>query len=55
MNNLAITFSGKGDLDKAIEIYENTLALQKQVLGDTHPNAIRTLFCLSLSSYIKGV
>ena len=54
MNNLANAFSDKGDLDKAIEIYENTLALRKQVLGDTHPDTLTSMNNLANAFSDKG-
>ncbi|MFJ7041875.1 tetratricopeptide repeat protein, partial [Streptomyces sp. NPDC101112] len=35
-------YQAAGDLQRAIPLLESTLALSEQVLGDTHPDTLRS-------------
>jgi tetratricopeptide (TPR) repeat protein len=39
-NNLALLYQSKGEYDKALPLYEQTLAAREQVLGSEHPQTI---------------
>ncbi len=39
-NNLAAVYQAAGRLEKAIPLFERTLADREQVLGETHPSTV---------------
>ena len=42
-NNLGAAWADLGEARRAIEYYEQALAIDRQVYGDTHPNVARRL------------
>ena len=43
MNNLAMGYQAAGKLDKALPLFEETLALQKTKLGPDHPDTLTSM------------
>jgi len=46
MNNLAFVYHDRGHLEKAMAMSAETLAMQRRVLGHTHPNVAASLAVL---------
>ena len=42
-NNLGAAWADLGEARRAIEYYEQALAIDRQVYGDTHPNVASSL------------
>ena len=43
MNNLAMGYQAAGKLDKALPLFEETLALMKSKLGPDHPDTLTSM------------
>ena len=43
MNNLAETLQAQGDLTGARKLHEETLAIQRRVLGPEHPDTLTSM------------
>ena len=52
MNNLAKGYQAAGKLDKALPLYEETLALRKTKLGPDHPDTITSMS--NLAEWLPG-
>ena len=50
MNNLAMSYEAAGKNDRALPLYEETLALRKSKLGPDHPDTLQSMNILA-SSY----
>ena len=40
MDNLAVSYHAAGQLDRALKLFEETLALRKAKLGPDHPDTL---------------
>ena len=49
MNNLAVAYQAAGKLDRALPLYEETLALRKAKLGPDHPDTLQSMINLAQS------
>ena len=47
MNNLAETLRALGDLQGARDLHEQALTGRRQVLGDDHPDTLRSMHSLA--------
>jgi tetratricopeptide (TPR) repeat protein len=54
MINLAISYRQAGQNDRAIQLYEETLALQKSKLGPDHPGTLQSMINLAISYAAAG-
>ena len=54
MNALAELFRRKGEYDRALPLYEECLSKRKRVLGDEHPDTLKSLNNLAALFYCKG-
>ena len=54
MNNLANGYRDAGKLDKALPLFEETLALQKTKLGPDHPDTLTSMGNLALGYQVAG-
>ena len=49
MNGLAVSYSKVGQHQEATNLYKQTLELRKRVLGDEHPDTLRSMINLARS------
>jgi tetratricopeptide (TPR) repeat protein len=54
MAELATTYHDQGRYDEAEKIYVDVLALRREVLGEMHPDAIRSVAHLAATYYVQG-
>ena len=47
MNNLAIILKGQGKSDEARKLHEQTLEIQRRILGPEHPDTLRSMHNLA--------
>jgi tetratricopeptide (TPR) repeat protein len=47
MNNLAVAYHTNGQLNKALPLYEETLAQRKEKLGRDHPQTLQSMYNLA--------
>ncbi len=54
MSNLASSYHAAGQNDRALKLFEETLALRKAKLGPDHPDTLRSMNNLAVSYYAAG-
>jgi tetratricopeptide (TPR) repeat protein len=54
INNLALLYANKGELNEAEKLYEECLQKRKKVLGDDHPDTLDTMNNLANLYLTKG-
>ena len=54
MNNLAAAYQAAGKLDRALPLFEETLALQKAKLGPDHPDTLTSMNNLAVAYQAAG-
>jgi tetratricopeptide (TPR) repeat protein len=54
MNNLAVTLRAQGDLNRARELREKVLEISRRVLGEEHPDTLRSMNNLAESLSAQG-
>jgi tetratricopeptide (TPR) repeat protein len=54
MNNLALTYRSKGDLDRSLPLYRETLAKRTRYLGADHPDTVWSMTNLASACIAAG-